>query len=129
MTNADPGWVLVEEILGAIAREYDWPLEEGGRIGYFDQPRRAVQLEQHDWVGHLGEYEVRQGYHVRLIDDAGLALQTPGQPALSLVPTSSTEFHAEALDLELTFKQDDTGRTVGLILRQNGSNLAAQRLD
>jgi hypothetical protein len=129
MTNADAGWILVQEVLGAIAREYRWPLGEGERIGFLELPRRAAQLEQSDWAGHVGEYEVHQGYHMRVVHGADLALQPPGQPALTLVPTSKTAFYAEALDLEVTFRQDEAGRTTGLVLRQNGIDVEARRVD
>jgi CubicO group peptidase (beta-lactamase class C family) len=129
MTNADAGWFLVEELLGAIAREYNWPLGAGERIGHLELPRPAIQLSSRDWAGHVGEYEVRPDYHVQVISDADLVLQLSGQPALVLVPTSSTVFYAEAVDLEVTFQQDQGGRTTGLVLRQNGTDVTARKED
>jgi CubicO group peptidase (beta-lactamase class C family) len=129
MTNADAGWFLVEELMGAIAREYSWPLGAGERIGFLELPRPAIELGPHDWAGHVGKYEVRQDYHVQVIADADLVLQLAGQPALVLVPTSSMVFYTEALDLEVTFQQDQAGKTTGLVLRQNGSDMTARKVD
>jgi hypothetical protein len=99
-------------------------------IGY-ELPRSVAQLEQRDWAAHVGEYEVHQGYHVRVVHDDDLVLQSPGQLALALLPISKTVFYAEAVDLEVTFRQDEAGRTSGLLLHQNGINIdvEARRVD
>jgi hypothetical protein len=44
------------------------------------------------------------------------------------VPTSSTSFYAAALDLEVTFQLDQAGKTTGLVLRQNGTDMTARRV-
>jgi hypothetical protein len=119
----------VEELLGAIAREYSWPLEAGERMGFYELPRPAIQPDPGDCAGHAGEYELRQDYHLQVTYDAELVLQFAGQPALVLVPTSSTSFYAAALDLEVTFQQDQAGKTTGLVLRQNGTDMTARRVD
>jgi hypothetical protein len=129
MTNADAGWLLVEEVLGAIAREYHWPLGAGELIGFLETPRVTVPLGESTWAGLVGDYDVRPDFHIRVSHETDLILQLPGQPSLVLVPTSSTAFYTEALDLEVTFQQDDAGRTTGLALRQNGSDVAAKKVD
>jgi hypothetical protein len=42
---------------------------------------------------------------------------------------STTVFCTQALDLEVTFKQNEAGRTTGLVLRQNGIDVEARRVD
>jgi CubicO group peptidase (beta-lactamase class C family) len=121
-------WVgaMVQEVLGAIAREYDWPLAPGERIGLFEPPRPPVSAGV---LNYAGEYEVQPGYRVQVVEEGGPALQLPGQAPLRLAPISETAFYAEALDLEVEFRRDGAGRATALVMRQNGTSMDAARLD
>jgi len=129
MTNGDPGWQVGAEVLGAIARAYNWPLGPKDQVGFFAPPRHPAAGMGSPDEAYVGDYALRPDFPVRVArTDTRLTLQLPGQPPLALHPSSGTEYYAEALDVEVTFRRDETDTVGSLVLRQNGSDLEARRV-
>jgi hypothetical protein len=129
MTNGDPGWQLGPEVLGAIAREYAWPLGPTDQVGFFMSARHPTPDVGVPNEEYAGTYALRPAFLVRVVHtDSGLTLYLPGQPPLALLPSSGTDYYTEALDVAVTFRRDEAGMVRGLVVRQNGSDLEAQRV-
>jgi len=129
MTNGDLGWQLCAEVLGAVAREYRWPLAAGDRIGTFTPPREPVSVDPSILSGITGAYELRLDTQLRIVlEGDGLTLQLGEQSPVRLVPVSAERFHAEPVELEVTFTRDDAGAVTGLTVRQGWTTLEASKL-
>jgi CubicO group peptidase (beta-lactamase class C family) len=127
MTNGDPGWQVGAEMMGAIAREYSWPLGPKEQIGFLVPPRQPA-ADDGSRDEYAGDYSLRPDFPLRVARTAaGLTLHLPGQPALALLPLSETEYYAEALDMEVTFHREEDGTVRNLVVHQNGSALEAKR--
>ncbi len=128
MSNGDPGWQVGAELLGAIAREYGWPLGPRDQVGFHVGPRSPARVHAHRDDAYVGDYHLRSDFPVGVTrTDSGLALRLSGQPPVPLLPTSDTDYYAEALDVEVRFRREESGTVPSLVLRQNGADLEAKR--
>jgi CubicO group peptidase (beta-lactamase class C family) len=129
MTNHDHGSDLCHEVMGAVAREYRWPLSGGERQGTFHAPRAPVVVDPRVLAAHVGEYEGRPGFRlsVEMVGEA-LTVRATRQPPLELFPRSETEFYAETVDAEVEFARDDAGSTKRMMVRQDSAELPCQKL-
>ena len=57
----------------------------------------------------------------------GLFLTALDQPALRLFPRSEADYFAEAIDAEISMVKDENGAANGLLFRQNGRELRAEK--
>lgn len=122
MTNASQGGALIQEVLEAIARVYEWP----------DFPHSAVQLVRLDSdqldryagifeVPSIGRFEVtRQG------DDL-LGSRSGSDQTDKLLPVSETEFILESQRSRIVFELQD-GRAEAFTTRIRGEEVRAQRV-
>jgi CubicO group peptidase (beta-lactamase class C family) len=129
MTNHDHGSDLCHEVMGAVAREYSWPLRAGEQQGTFRTPRAPVVVDPRVLAAHVGKYEGRTGFRlsVEMVGEA-LTVRATGQPPLELFPRSKTEFYAETVDAEVEFARDDAGTTKRMTLRQDSVELPCPKL-
>jgi bla regulator protein BlaR1 len=58
-----------------------------------------------------------------------LFAQLTGQPKAEIFAQSESEFFYKIVKAQISFERDAQGRTTGLVLHQNGANLAAPRID
>lgn len=61
--------------------------------------------------------------------DAWLFAQLTGQPAIEIFASSERQFFYKVVNAELTFDVDDAGRATAVLLRQNGVDQRARRVD
>jgi CubicO group peptidase (beta-lactamase class C family) len=123
MTNGDFGGLIFEELLGAIADEYGWP-------GYRPQGRVPAILDARVHERYVGSYQLKPGFELTVTANGGaLSVHATGQDApLELRPLSETDYFAIAVDAEIAFSTDEQGAVTGLVFKQNGRELAADRL-
>lgn len=126
MTGGDNGFILSNEMLRAIAAQYDWP-------GYNPNPRLRVGRPAYEnYAAYAGDYALREGYILRIVhtQDA-LFLELEGQPRLRLAPVSETLFAVCGLKAEIAFviELQAGGEVIPeLILTQNRQQLRARRV-
>ncbi len=90
----------------------------------------AVTVEPSVYERYVGTYQVAPEFQVRITIEADqLQIQGTGQPALTLYPTSETEFFARVIDLRIVFNQATDGTVESLTLLQNGQEIVAPRAD
>jgi hypothetical protein len=128
MTNGDEGGALFPEIVGAIAREYDWPDRWSGV-----RPGESKSLQPGPAVTYEGTYGdgARLSVAVAAQGDR-LLLSAQGQAALPLRPEGAHRFRAEALNTEVAFEvgttiRDRSGEVVALTLRQGDEEVRLAR--
>jgi serine-type D-Ala-D-Ala carboxypeptidase/endopeptidase len=107
-------------------------LHQGGR----DQraPRsegpNKVRLAPRVLGAYVGYYELAPGIVLAITEQqGGLYAQRSGQHALPIYAASEREFFLEIVDVKLRFEVDRKGKTLAVVLHQNGSDQRARRLD
>jgi uncharacterized damage-inducible protein DinB len=63
------------------------------------------------------------------LKDGALYLQPKGRPAARLWPETTTDFFIKEIDAQVTFMTDAGGAVTGLVLRQNGENRPARKVN
>jgi len=114
MTNGDAGQELIQEILLAIADEYDWPAVEQRRVD-------PVVLESELLNATAGEYRFGPGAGivVRLVIDGGrLFMESPGVVTKTeLIPIDDRTFVALASGQDVQVDRNGgTGRATALVV-------------
>jgi CubicO group peptidase (beta-lactamase class C family) len=127
LANGDLGDALINEIIGAVAREDGWPLVPGESFGTYRAPRSAMDVDAVMLDAVVGTYELRADYLLTLRYEHGrLLLTVPGQPPVSLRPVAEDRLEAAALELELTVEWDGD-RVVGIVVHQGDDEQHATR--
>ena len=129
MTNHDHGLPVCQGIIGAVAKEYAWPLSGGEHQDFYHPPREPTRIDPPSLAAHAGEYELRSDLrlHVTASEDS-LSLRLAEQPPMELFAKSETEYYAEAVDVEVRFLKNEANETIELILRQDGHDLRCRKL-
>jgi CubicO group peptidase (beta-lactamase class C family) len=113
---------LVDELLRAIAIEYDWP-------GYVPGMPRSVDLSPDIYESYVGDYVAGTGLALKIrVGRASLLLEVAGQAPLTLIPISETTFAAEVVNCEIAFSRAQSGQVVAAVLRQEGHEVSAKRV-
>src|SRR5690606_27581393 len=77
------------------------------------------------YAPHDGEF----GLYTITRTDERLAMQSPGQPPMDLYPTSETDFTMKFPDLQIAFTVDGNGGVTQLVMRTQGLEIVARRVD
>ena len=79
---------------------------------------------------YVGRYEFVPGVTLAISrKDARLFAQLTGQAVVEIFASSERQFFYKVVNAELTFDIDDAGRATAVVLRQNGVEQRAQRID
>ena len=109
MTNSDGGSRLVNEIMLAIARAYDWP-------GFLPTIIVPVDVTAETLREYAGTYELAGGTRVRVIvEGAALWLTLPWGERRELVPTGNEAFGSPEGGSG-RFLRDARGRVTAMVL-------------
>lgn len=80
---------------------------------------------------YSGRYELAPGFEFDIVADAGrsrLLIRLGDQARLPAYAASEREFFFEAVDAQISFVEDRTGRVTALRLHQGGRSQEAKRL-
>jgi serine-type D-Ala-D-Ala carboxypeptidase/endopeptidase len=61
--------------------------------------------------------------------DTRMFAQLTGQPPIEIFATSERQFFYKVVNAQITFETDSSGRGVAVVLRQNGVDQQARRVD
>lgn len=119
MINSNEGYPLLDEIMRALAYEYEWP----DALPKEKKPASLTNLHE-----YTGLYATKTGmqFQVNVVGDS-LALQHGQQPPLPIFPSSEIEFFTKALNTGIRFEKDDQARVVALTISQEGNQIKADR--
>ncbi|HEV8583311.1 MAG TPA: serine hydrolase [Thermoanaerobaculia bacterium] len=118
MTNGSGGGALAEEILRAIAREYNW-------LDFAPRERTLATVDPQTLDAYTGTYEfhVSPAVTIKLVVTTGqgrLHTSQEGAPTTEWLPFSETEFFRTASETTLQFVKDAQGRVSELVIYQSG---------
>lgn len=119
MINSNEGYPLLDEIMHAIAREYEWP-------NALPKEKTAVSLANIN--AYTGLYTSKAGTQFRIIAmGVGLMLQHGQQPPLPIFPSSEVEFFTKVVNMNIRFEMDDKTGVVSLTVSQEGNQIKADK--
>lgn len=121
MTNADEGFSVIEGVLPALAREYQWP-------DYLPKEGALFAKEPATSDAYVGEYELKPGFTFIVIKKVDqLFLQPTGQSALALYREDDTSYVFHEINAEVAFVKDDQGEVTELVFKQNDRKMKAMK--
>ncbi len=121
MANSNEGDPMIDEILRAVAREYEWP-------GIFPEEPATVEIAEAAAEALAGRYETASKIALTVTRQGKNLFLTAGdQPPLTMIPLSDTSFLLRPLDSRVTFEKDAQGRGSRLTLEQAGKPTVAER--
>jgi protein-L-isoaspartate(D-aspartate) O-methyltransferase len=93
-------------------------------------PREPVHVDCDILANYVGRYQLAPNVVLTVTQrDGGLFVQSPRAPEVPIYPESEKKFFCNAADTQITFVTDGTGRATGLVLRHDGREVPAQRVD
>lgn len=120
MTNGDHGAWLIQEVLGAVARVYDWP-----DFAPTDPDPTAAPPDP----AFAGVYQLTPGFTLAIaVKETGMTARPIGQEPLPLIALGRDQYRLGDLRTLLIFQRGADGVVNGLTLAQNGVALPLRRL-
>jgi protein-L-isoaspartate O-methyltransferase len=93
-------------------------------------PRESVSVAAEMLANYVGRYQLAPNVLLTVTQrDDGLFAQSPGGPEVPIYPESAKTFFYKAVDAQITFVTDGSGRATVLVLRHDGREVTAQRVD
>lgn len=90
---------------------------------------KAMQLDAAVLKRYVGRYQLAPGAVFTIsIDKGQLMAQLTGQAALPVTASAKDEFFYTAVDAQLSFKRDKSGKITALVLHQGGIDQRAERI-
>jgi CubicO group peptidase (beta-lactamase class C family) len=119
MINSNEGYPLLDEIMRALAQEYEWPQA---------LPKEKTPVGLANLQNYAGLYATKAGvqFRVNILAD-GLMLEYGQQTPLPIFPSSEVEFFTKALNTNIRFEKDDQGDIVALTISQESNEIKADR--
>lgn len=91
--------------------------------------RAEVAVDPKVFEGYAGQYELAPNFLVAVTHEgAHLFLRATGQPKFELFAESDREFFLKAVDAQITFETDGSGRAKAIVLHQMGRDLRGMRI-
>lgn len=92
--------------------------------------RKAIAINPKLLDAYVGRYQLAPDFVLAITKEQNrLFLQATKQPKVELFAETETQFFITELDVQVTFVRNPQGSVNQLILRQNGQNLPAKRLN
>jgi putative CocE/NonD family hydrolase len=101
-------------------------------LTYFaaDAGRTPARVDPKIYDSYAGRYEMSQGFIISITSEGGRLLgEAPGQPKVELLPETETEFSVAGSNMKITFVRGEGGSVSGLVLRQNGQERKARKVN
>jgi serine-type D-Ala-D-Ala carboxypeptidase/endopeptidase len=94
------------------------------------RPHTEVQIDPKIFDSYVGFYQLAPNFILAVTRDGDhFMTQATGQGKLEIFPESDHEFFAKAVNAQITFVTDSTGRATEVILHQGGLDLHAPRIE
>lgn len=113
-----------EEIAADLGR-----LAEGENV-VLTSERKEAKIDPKIFDSYVGYYQLAPTLLLHVARDGDhFMTQATGQGPVEIFPESDHEFFAKAVDAQITFVTDTTGRATELVLHQGGADLHAPRVE
>ena len=121
MMNANRAIPLAQELIRAIAREYNWP-------GYLQPERVLAKVDPAVYQKYAGLYEVDDGFKITMTAEEGrLWAQGQGQSKFELLPESETKYFSNN-GVAHRFELGADGAVAAVVIEQGGQTTRAKRV-
>ena len=91
---------------------------------------KEITLDPNTLELYVGQYQLAPNIFFSITrKDNQLSAQLTGQGPLAIYPETKTDFFARVVDAQILFKTDSRGQGNALVLRQNGRDQIATRID
>src|SRR5918992_1859740 len=126
MTNSDGGGALAQEILRAIAEEFNWPSQRP-----VEKTVVAVSPETPKRIAGRYVFETAPNIFIPITADSGrVQAEVTGQFKTEIYPESETQYFSVVRDVELTFEPEEAGEITSVVLRaRSGGTFKAKRVE
>jgi len=122
MTNSDNGFVLIREIMCALAEAYDWPQ-------YMPEEKPVLRLDPATYGLYTGRYEVRPDYVLDVTaEDYYLVIRPTDQAPTKFYAEGQTLFYATDPYIRIQFMKNPQGLVDSLVLWQQDFELEAKKI-
>jgi CubicO group peptidase (beta-lactamase class C family) len=92
--------------------------------------RQEMKVDAAVLEKYTGRYQLAPSFIVTITRNGDqLYAQATDQPRFEIFAESPREFFLKAVDAQLTFVVDDTGRATSIVLHQNGNNTPGNRIE
>jgi len=116
--NSNEGSPLRDELMRAIAKEYEWP-----EVMPKKNPANIPNLSN-----YTGIYSSKAGTQFKVtLNGESLVLQYRQQPPLLIFPVSESEFFTKALNTTILFERDENARICSMTIKQEDNLIKAAR--
>jgi hypothetical protein len=108
---------------GALAAELS------ARVGDIPAELPVAEVSRTTLQGYAGTYETPVGpLAVAVPAEGPMTVKLGGQPAIPVLAVTQTEFRLVGVDARVEFKSEN-GKVTGAVIKQNGRELPAKRID
>ncbi len=123
MSNGDAGVRLADELLRAIAKEYDWP-------GRRAPEREPVKVDPAIYAEYAGEYEFRPGQTRKIVQENGKLFIVPAPNVrFELFAETATRFFMESdAGVIHSFNRNAEGKVSELVIEVDSSKSVLKRM-
>jgi CubicO group peptidase (beta-lactamase class C family) len=122
LSNSTNGLFLIEEILRSVAAAYKWP-------HFAPQEKKLFRLDPDVYARYVGRYEVNPDYILDITyEDYYLVIQPTGQAPTRFYVENPTTFFSTSPHIQIQFLRNPDNSTMGLILRQAGTENRAKKI-
>ena len=92
-------------------------------------PRESLHVDAAVLANYVGGYQLAPNMVLTVtLRDGGLLVQSLRGSEVPIFPESDTRFFYRAVDAQITFVTDETGRATGLVFHHDGRDTSAQRV-
>ncbi len=91
--------------------------------------RSEVEVSRDILLTYAGKYQMPGATLTIDMGESQLTVQLTGQPRFPIFAESETEFFLKAVDAQISFEKDDTGKVVAAVLHQGGRDMRASRIE
>jgi hypothetical protein len=97
--------------------------------GELPPPPKEMVLPVETLREYVGEYPITPAFVLSVTEKAGaLSVQATGQPMLPVFASARDEFFYKIVNAQISFQRDASGKVAGLVLHQNGRDMAAKKM-
>ncbi len=92
------------------------------------RPKTEIKVDAGTIEGYVGQYAIGAAFIITISrEEDRLFLQATGQPRFPIFAETENRFFLKVVDAQITFVKDEAGKTVALVLHQNGMDQRAVR--
>ena len=93
------------------------------------EARVEVDVPERVLEPYVGEYRLAPELSIAVTLEGGsLFIQPTGQGKAEIFPESETDFFLKVVDAQIVFTRDESGAVSGLVLYQNGQEIAGEKV-